>query len=213
MSAVVRRGTVRELHDLDLLADAGDTASIWWLQPDDSALVLGSRQTDDLVDHDACRRLGLGVVRRRSGGGAVLVTPDQLVWVDVVAPPGAAPDDIRGSMIWAGEIWRRGLQPWVGDAELTVHRGAMVTTAWSELICFAGLGPGEVLLDGRKLVGLSQRRTRNGVRIQGSLYTAAPEIDIADLLRQPVPAGPLPGVATLAVAPAVLVARLASELG
>jgi len=212
LSAVARRGTVRELHDLDLLAAAGDTTSVWWLQPDDSALVLGSRQTDDLVDFDACGRLGLSVVRRRSGGGAVLVTPDQLVWVDIVAPPGAAPDDIRGSMIWAGEIWRRGLLPWVGDGELTVHDASMVTTEWSELVCFAGLGPGEVLLDGRKLVGLSQRRTRNGVRIQGTLYTATPEIDIAGLLRQPVPSGPLPDVATLAVDPAALVARLASEL-
>jgi len=204
LSAVTRRGTVRELHDLDLLAAAGDQPSIWWLQPDDSALVLGSRQTDDVVDLDACDRLGLSVVRRRSGGGAVLVTPGQLVWVDVVAPPGAAPDDIRGSMIWAGEIWRQALLPWAGDGELTVHDGPMVTTAWSELVCFAGLGPGEVLLDGRKLVGLSQRRTRNGIRIQGSLYTEAPEIDIAGLLRQPLPSGPLPEAATLAVDPAPL---------
>ena len=41
---------------------------------------------------------------------------------------------------------------------------------WSALVCFAGLGPGEVTLDGQKLVGLSQRRTRDGVRIQGLLH-------------------------------------------
>jgi lipoate-protein ligase A len=35
---------------------------------------------------------------------------------------------------------------------------------WSPLVCFAGLGPGEVLVDGRKVVGLSQRRTRAGAR-------------------------------------------------
>ena len=212
MSAVIRRGTVRELHALDLIAAAGDTASVWWMQPDDSALVLGSRQTEDVVDLDACARLGLGVVRRRSGGGAVLVLPLQLVWVDIVAPAGAAPDDIRGSMLWAGEMWRLALSPWAGGGELAVHDGPMVTTAWSELVCFAGLGPGEVLLDGRKLVGLSQRRTRNGVRIQGSLYTSAPEIDIAALLREPKPATPLPELATLAVTAAELVDRLAAEL-
>ena len=211
MKAVVRRGSVRELHDLDLLAESGDRARVWWLQPDDSALVLGSRQQQEIVDGDECARLGLGIVRRRSGGGAVLVVPHQLIWVDIVAPPGTAPDDIRASMIWAGERWQRALTPWAGGAELTVHKGGMVTTAWSELVCFAGLGPGEVLLDGRKLVGLSQRRTRHGVRIQGSMYLQHPEIDIARLLRQPLPGGPLPEIATLEVDPKQLAQLIAAE--
>lgn len=211
MSAVIRRGTVRELHDLDLPPPAAATADVWWLQPVDAALVLGSRQRDDLVDLDQCARLGLSVVHRRSGGGAVLVVPGRSIWVDIVAPPGVAPDDVRGSMIWAGEMWQRALSPWAAG-ELAVHDGAMVTTAWSELVCFAGLGPGEVLLDGQKLVGLSQRRTRRGIRIQGSLYTAAPAIDISDVLRGPLPAAPVPAMATSAVDPQSLVASLAAEL-
>jgi lipoate-protein ligase A len=221
LTAVARHGTVRELHELDPLADVRGGATtistgVWWLQPDDTAVVLGSRQSPDIVDTAECARLGIGIVKRRSGGGAVLVVPDQLVWVDIVAPPGGAPDDVpndvRGSMIWAGGMWQRALQPFVGDRQLTVHSGSMVTTPWSDLVCFAGLGPGEVLLDGRKLVGLSQRRTRNGVRIQGTLYTAPPEIELAGLLRPPRPPTPLPEVATLAIDPAELVGRLAAEL-
>jgi lipoate-protein ligase A len=211
LNTVTRRGTVRELHELDPFA--GPVApELWWLQPSDAALVLGSRQHDDLVDLGECARLGLAVVRRRSGGGVVLVVPHQFIWVDIVASHGTAPDDIRGSMVWAGEMWRQALTPWAGERALTVHDGSMVTTPWSQLVCFAGLGPGEVLLDGRKLVGLSQRRTRHGIRIQGSLYTAQPEIDISTLLRGPLPAAPLPDVATLAVDPADLVANLAAEL-
>jgi lipoate-protein ligase A len=222
MAAVTRRGgTVRELHELDPLADASSAAHVWWMQPEDTAIVLGSRQSPDIVDTAECARLGIDVVKRRSGGGAVLVVPDQLVWVDIVAPPGGAPDDVpndvpndvRGSMLWAGEMWQRALMPFVGDGgELTVHGGSMIATPWSDLVCFAGLGPGEVSLDGRKLVGLSQRRTRNGVRIQGTLYTAPPDIDLARLLRPPRPAMPLPAVASLAVAPAEVVGRLAAEL-
>jgi lipoate-protein ligase A len=218
MAAVTRRGgTVRELHELDPLAAVGDVAQVWWMQPEDPAIVLGSRQSPDIVDTEECTRLGIGVVKRRSGGGAVLVIPDQLVWVDIVAPPGGAPgdvpNDVRGSMLWAGETWQRALMPFVGEGrELTVHGGSMVATPWSELVCFAGLGPGEVMLDGRKLVGLSQRRTRNGVRIQGTLYTAPPAIDLARLLRPPRPETPLPPTASLAVEPAELVERLASEL-
>jgi lipoate---protein ligase len=88
----------------------------------------------------------------------------------------------------------------------------MIATPWSELVCFAGIGPGEVMLDGRKLVGLSQRRTRDGVRIQGTLYTSSPTIDLAALLRPPRPPTPLPTVATLTLEPAELVGRLAAEL-
>ncbi|HZB41266.1 MAG TPA: hypothetical protein VE487_09895 [Ilumatobacter sp.] len=211
--AVARRGTVQELHALDPLAEVGLGAEIWWLQPRDIAVVLGSRQSPDIVDAAECARLGVSVVKRRSGGGAVLVVPDQLVWIDIVATPGSAPDDVRGSMIWAGETWQRALVPFVADnGELTVYTGSMVTTPWSELVCFAGLGPGEVLLDGRKLVGLSQRRTRQGVRIQGTVYTATPGVDLASLLRPPRPATPLAPFATVALDPAELVARLAATV-
>ena len=44
-------------------------------------------------------------------------------------------------------------------ARSRAHRGR-------QQICFAGVGPGEVLLDGRKVVGISQRRTRVGARFQ-----------------------------------------------
>ena len=196
------------MHELDPLAAIGAVAEIWWLRPEDTAVVLGSRQSADILDTAECARLGVGVVKRRSGGGAVLVVPDGLVWADIVAPPGGAPDDVRASMVWAGELWRRALAPFVAGRDLTLHTGSMVTTPWSELVCFAGLGPGEVLLDGRKLVGLSQRRTRHGVRIQGTLYTAPPPIDLAGLLRPPRPATPLPPVASLAVVPAELVEHL-----
>jgi lipoate-protein ligase A len=210
LSVVVHRGSVRELHELDPLGGVGDIAVVWWLQPDDAALVLGSRQTPDMVNTEECARLGLDIVRRRSGGGAVLIVPDRLVWLDIVAPHGAAPDDVRGSMIWAGELWRRALAPTVGDGgELSVHTGSMVCTAWCQLVCFAGIGPGEVSLDGRKLVGLSQRRTRAGIRIQGTLYTAPGSIEISALMRAPLPATPLPAIATLPVDPAAIATRLA----
>jgi lipoate-protein ligase A len=212
LSVIVRRGAVRELHELDALAGVGDAVELWWLQPDDAALVLGSRQTPELVDIEDCARLGLDIVRRRSGGGGVLIIPDQVVWVDIVAPPGAAPDDVRGSMIWAGELWRRALAGAGERGGLSVHAGSMTHTAWSDLVCFAGVGPGEVSLDGRKLVGLSQRRTRNGIRIQGTLYTSAPRIDITSVLRGPSSRDPLPAIATSPVDPATLVANLAAEL-
>ena len=46
----------------------------------------------------------------------------------------------------------------------------MACTGWCPLVCFAGVGPGEVLAGGRKLVGISQRRTRAGARFQCAVH-------------------------------------------
>ena len=62
---------------------------IWVFDVERPALVLGSTQRPDIVDAEACRRAGVEVVRRRSGGGLVLLEPGNVVWFDVVVPRGA----------------------------------------------------------------------------------------------------------------------------
>lgn len=219
VEVVRRRATVADLHAIDPFAvGVPDAPAIWWCDPVDAAVVLGSRQPDSTVDIDACRRAGLGVVRRRSGGGAVLVRPDVVVWADLVLPAGSLTDDVRASMIWAGERWREALLSLGLPADrLTVHTGRMRHTDWSELVCFAGVGPGEVLLDDRKLVGLSQRRTRWGARIQGQVHRRSVVASMTALLTPPLPAVALgeaaawptldPGRLTSALAAAVTSAR------
>jgi lipoate-protein ligase A len=136
------------------------------MEPTVRALVLGSTQDPASVDAARAEALGVEVVRRRSGGGAVLVEPGRVGWVDVLVPAGDDrwDDDVGHSFHWVGDTWVRAL------AEIGIvaacHRGPLVATEWSRQVCFAGLGPGEVTAAGRKLVGLSQRRTRAGARIQ-----------------------------------------------
>ncbi|MDQ2648195.1 MAG: hypothetical protein M3Z03_01430 [Actinomycetota bacterium] len=142
--------------------------AVWVADPTEPALVLGSAQSPEVVAPDA----GIEVVRRRSGGGAVLVEPGAQLWVDVLLPatdPRWDPD-VGRAFLWLGDAWVAAL------ADLGVaarrHEGAMVTTRWSPLVCFAGLGPGEVVTPtGEKLVGISQRRTRSGARFQCSMPT------------------------------------------
>jgi len=62
---------------------------------------------------------------------------------------------------------------------LTVNDNSMIRTEWSTLVCFDGIGPGEVLLDGHKLLGISQRRTRAALRLQCCWYH---EVDSAALV-------------------------------
>jgi len=150
--------------------------------PPHPVLVLGSRQQDDVVDRRACEQRGVSVVRRRSGGGAVLVDRDHMVWFDVVLP--------REHQGWHDDVGRS--FDWIGAALLDVlaslgiegsaHRGALVNTTWSDLVCFAGLGPGEITVEGRKVVGISQRRTRYGARFQVAILQQWDPTGIVELL-------------------------------
>jgi lipoate-protein ligase A len=130
------------------------------------AVVLGSSQPDTVVDPGALSRLGVEAVRRRSGGGAVTVAPGAQLWVEAWVPRGDAlwDDDIVRAGLWFGELWVRALAA-AGVGGLSVHRGRATVTAWSGLVCFAGVGPGEVMAGTTKVVGLSQRRTRAGARL------------------------------------------------
>ena len=113
---------------------------------------------------------GVDLIRRRSGGGAVWVD-DQMVWVDVIVPHThrSAARDVGRAMWIVGEMWAAAI---VGS---DVHRGSMVNTEHSGQICFAGLGPGEVSIGGRKVVGISQRRSREGALFQcGALLSWDP---------------------------------------
>jgi lipoate-protein ligase A len=161
-------GTAEALHHRDLPDPLQPTVWVMtWTVP---ALVLGSAQPLDTVDLRAARDVGVEVVRRRSGGGAVLLVPGDAVWVDVLIPAGHEwwRDDVARSFLPVGEAWAAALGG--SGAAVGVHPGPVRHTAWSRLACFAGLGTGEVLARDRKLVGLSQRRTRRGARIQGVVH-------------------------------------------
>lgn len=139
------------------------------LEVDRPALVLGSTQDPATADATACRAAGVEVVRRRSGGGAVLLDPGQVLWVDLVLARGDPlwDDDVGRAATWVGRAWATALgavDP--GTDPPAVHEGGLVRTPWSGLVCFAGLGPGEVVRGGRKVVGVSQRRSRAGARFQ-----------------------------------------------
>jgi lipoate-protein ligase A len=194
-------GGVAAFHAADLLADPRPRV-VGCMADAGAALVLGSRQTVELVDVDACRLAGIEIVKRRSGGGVVLVEPGAMCWFDVVAPAGdsrfeAVAADVGASMRWLGHHVGNALAA-LGVVGTTVHDAGMAGGRWAELVCFAGRGPGEVLVDGAKLVGISQRRTRHGSRFQCMAHVRwSPEV-LVGLLADPRPAPEeLPAVAVV----------------
>lgn len=159
------RGSAARFHGRDLPDPV--QAAVWWIEVDRTAVALGSTQRPEVLDAEAVARTRVEVVRRRSGGGAVWLAPGEVTWVDVLVPRGDRhwADDIGRSAIWLGAVWAEALAS-IGVGGATVHRGPMVATAGSLLVCFAGLAPGEVTVAGRKVVGIAQRRTRAGARLQ-----------------------------------------------
>ena len=145
-------------------------------------LVLGSSQSPDTVDAVHLQSAGIDTVKRRSGGGAVLVSSEDLIWFDVVIDathPQWNPD-VSQSFEWLGRACQRGLQH--HDIDTTMRTGRLETSQWSRLICFAGLGPGELTYDGKKVVGMSQRRTRNRARFQVAILRRWSGAEHADVL-------------------------------
>ena len=164
-------GTVQELHSISpqvLSLGARSHRLVQVLEPVDSAVVLGSTQPEQAVDRAALAATGTAVVRRRSGGSAVLVEPGSLLWVDLFLPAGDPlwDADVGRACWWVGEAWERALAA-CGLTGLEVWRGPLLARRWSALVCFAGLGAGEVTIhEGRKVVGISQRRGRAGALFQ-----------------------------------------------
>jgi lipoate-protein ligase A len=162
------RGSAAVLHGLDPLGEAGGRR-VAVLEVERPALVLGSTQPDAIVDPGALGAAEVELVRRRSGGGAVLLVPGDALWVDVVLPRSDPlwDDDVGRATWWLGRAWAAAL----GELGLpaTVHESGLVRTRWSPLVCFAGWGPGEVAVGGRKAVGVASRRNRAGARFQCGL--------------------------------------------
>lgn len=211
-------GSPAEFHATEMLDDP--VARVVVAEATVDALVLGSSQSHGVADAAACAAAGVELTRRRSGGGAVLVERGGMCWFDVVVPAddprfGGVAGDVTASMVWLG----RHIAAALGDLGVTgieVHDEAMVCTPWSRLVCFAGVGGGEGLVGGAKLVGISQRRRRQGARFQCMVHTAWNPERMLGLLRDPKPAvEDLPPVATVpadvaAALPAAVAARLSA---
>jgi lipoate-protein ligase A len=148
-----------------------------------TAVVLGSAQPDTHVDRARAAQAGVDVVRRHSGGGAVLIGPGLACWVDVIVPVGDAlwEHDVGRASWWLGQACADALET-VGVGSAEVWRGGLRRTAWSGRVCFAGMGPGEVAINGRKVVGLSQRRTRQGALFQCALPIVWDPVPLLDVL-------------------------------
>jgi lipoate-protein ligase A len=110
------------------------------------------------VDVATCRALGVGLVRRPTGGSAIYHDgPERELTYSVVATAddlGIGPDLLE-TYRWIGRALLRGLRALGAPAELVPERRPAGPVP---AFCFARTGVFEIEVAGRKLVGSAQRR-------------------------------------------------------
>jgi lipoate-protein ligase A len=173
--------------DEALLASAiAGIATLRFYRWDGPWLSLGYAQKLDSQRVAACEGAGVGIVRRVSGGRAVLHGCD--LTYCVAAPEAALPEGLLGSYQLVADALIAGLQA-LGVAAVRTVSPRRATGA-TEFDCFAAPAQEEICAMGRKLVGSAQRRMRGGVLQHGSIRLTPDPPEVTGAV------GFAPGVAT-----------------
>ena len=163
---------------------------------DPPSVSLGYGQRLDGVNVEACRRLGVGLVRRPTGGSAIYHdTLEREVTYSVVARAGDfdGSGDLLETYRWIGQGLTAGLRRLGVPAEMVSVKPSDPSAM--PAFCFARTGSYEVEAAGKKLVGSAQRRQGGAFLQHGSVLLGA---DVARLrLLFPQEGDPLSGMTTL----------------
>src|SRR5438132_2574208 len=178
-----------------------------WMPP---CLSLGYFQPFDVVDVDGCRALGIEVVRRPTGGRAIL--HDRELTYSVALPAsllghdgGVLPSYYRLSLALQDGLSGLGVPA-------TLAPESVGSSGQHGPVCFDRPSAHEILLNGRKLVGSAQMRRGGGLLQHGSILIE-PRIDqLTACLRLPEGTGSrsiedgIAGLAALGVTDATQIA-------
>ncbi len=171
--------------DTSLLEDCGrgwipPTVRVYgWSEP---AITLGySQKAEAELDRERCRQLGIAIVRRPTGGRALLHT-NELTYA-VVAPVTLDPfnQGMKATFQAVSEALLMGLQGFgvQGDINTSKQRSGPARSP----ACFASLNHYEITVDGKKLVGRAQKRTSKAFLQHGSVIIESDHKLFASLLK------------------------------
>ncbi len=145
------------------------------------AIVLGRSQQPDPGQLARAAGKKLPLIRRRSGGGAVMAGPEMLsLSVFLPAQHAIARGGPVAAYHWLGQLWRDVLGQ-VGvnsrlceldEARRSQQQAREVGADWA---CYSSISHGELVTpDGRKLLGIAQIRSRFCTVLTSGVYLRAP---------------------------------------
>jgi lipoate-protein ligase A len=168
---------------LDTVIDGASPPTLRFYAWSPPCLSLGRNQPLADVDLEVCRALGVDVVRRPTGGRAILHTDELTYSVALIQTDPRATGDVVESYRRLSE----GLQAGLRCLGVDVVQAAGQNKPATELtaVCFETASDCEITAGGRKLVGSAQWRARGGVLQHGSLPLCGDLTRIADVLSVP----------------------------
>jgi lipoate-protein ligase A len=153
--------------DFEMLGAARTAARVWTCR--EPAVVLGiSRDPALEVDAGECRRRGVALLRRASGGGTVAIGPGTVQYAIVFEHDDAGPPSITQAKLRSNDLVRDAL------VRAGVHATLDIEPS------------GDLRLGNRKAGGLALRRHRDATLVHGTLL-ASPDFGLVSaVLRHPV---------------------------
>ena len=146
------------------------TISLGWMQ-----------RASELLDLAACKRDGVDVVQRPTGGRAILHEDE--VTYSFVGTTACPPFDagLQATHLLLAECLQRGLAILGVDAELS-RPSSDPQRRLIRQPCFSSAGRAELMVHGRKLLGSAQRRSKNAFLQHGSLLLGPAHTRIVDYM-------------------------------
>jgi lipoate-protein ligase A len=169
------------------------------------AVSLGRNQAEEHIDHDALRRRGYGLVRRPTGGRAVLHA-NELTYC--IATHRQCVESASQFYADVHERLRRALTSIVGTALVyqdvpTDLRRHYASSGPMGAACFSSSATSEIMWNGRKVVGSAQHVDADVILQHGSILCGMGHEQLADVLLLPdanrgaIRSGIIDGAATL----------------
>lgn len=150
-----------------------------------------SQEIETEIDVAAAGRLGYDVVKRPTGGGIVFHNEAEVTYslvmslTDPLLPKGLIPSyKIISEAIVAG-LKSLGVRAEVKATRDLPRRPAGSRHATRDTLCFSYPTEYEIVADGRKLVGSAQKRGKNAMLQQGSVFVRRPEPAVFSVLKKP----------------------------
>lgn len=149
-----------------------------------ACISLGANQNAECIDLASCRHHGIEVVRRPTGGRAVL--HDREVTYSAVFPEGT--DTFLHSLSEIYDLINRALLKGLRGMGITAElekRSLDIRNHYQSSLsasCFSASAKYEIIARGGKLVGSAQRRLASGVLQHGSILLGRGHFSLADFL-------------------------------
>lgn len=177
-----RAGVLNMQRDSELLAGhrPGDDPVLRLYRWDPPAVSIGYNQPFAAFETEAAAAAGLDLVRRPTGGRAILHAEELTYSVVGTSPGPLFGDSLHSSYELINRALLRFLESFGIAADVS---GGESRAEARGLACFKSAGRHEIRVGGRKLIGSAQRRTGGAFLQHGSILTGPAHQDLPRYLR------------------------------